>query len=198
MRRGGIEIVVTGLRVFPVIALTVGETKNAFLENRVASIPQGKRKTEALGIIADACKTVFAPTIRAAAGMVVREILPGIAVRRVIFPHRAPLALGEVRTPTFPVLPAGFGLIEALLFAEFDIHSLTEFSDVQAVVSTRAGVNLRAGLAGGVGLAGSASTTRSSHDASPTDHACQGQPRCVYGASASAISEIWPRPASSR
>src|SRR6185436_16784008 len=105
MRRRGIQIVVKLFRVFAVISLTVSETEDAFLENRVASIPQGERKTEALGIIADACKAVFAPPIRAAAGMVVRKIFPGIAMRRVIFPHRPPLALGEVRTPTFPVLP---------------------------------------------------------------------------------------------
>src|SRR4030095_12886685 len=159
MRRSGVEVVVKLLSVLAVVALGVGQSENAFLEDRVFTIPQSERKTEALGIIADAGQTVLAPTIRAAACMVVREMLPGIAVRRVIFPHRAPLALGEVRTPTFPVLPTGFGLIEALLFAEFDIHSLTEFSDVQAVASARAGGSLRAGLAGGVGLAGSAGPT---------------------------------------
>jgi hypothetical protein len=130
MRRSGIQIVVKLFRVFAVIALTVGETEDAFLENRVASIPQGERKTKALGIIADAGKTVFAPPIRAAAGMIVRKIFPGIAVRRVIFPYRAPLALGEVRTPTFPVLLAGFDLMEAQLFAEFGVHLSTEFRGV--------------------------------------------------------------------
>ena len=41
-------------------------------------------------------------------------------------------------------------------------------------------------------------STRSIRSSSPTDQAWNGQPRGVCGASPSAISETWPRPASSR
>ena len=47
-------------------------------------------------------------------------------------------------------------------------------------------------------LYSSESTTSESRRTSPTDHAWKGHPRGVWGASPSAISETWPRPASSR
>jgi hypothetical protein len=34
--------------------------------------------------------------------VIVREVLPRIAVRTVVLPHRAPLTLAQVRTPLLP------------------------------------------------------------------------------------------------
>src|SRR5713101_5174120 len=48
--------------------------------------------------------------------MVVREILPGRAAGAVVLAHRAPLTLGEIRPPSFPVRSARCGCFQALLF----------------------------------------------------------------------------------
>ena len=52
----------------------------------------------------DAGDAVLAPAIGAAAGVVVREVVPGVAVRAVVLAHRAPLALAQVRPPRLPAL----------------------------------------------------------------------------------------------
>ena len=44
--------------------------------------------------IGDAADAVFAPAVRAAAGVIVRQIFPGVTVRAVVLAHRAPLAIG--------------------------------------------------------------------------------------------------------
>ena len=74
-------------------------------------------KTQALVVIADAEKSVFGPAIRAGAGMIVREIAPGIPIRAVIFAHCSPGALSEVRSPPLPVFIASFVFGEPLLFS---------------------------------------------------------------------------------
>src|ERR1035441_10247874 len=61
-------------------------------------------KKYGLPLVREAEQAVFAPTIGAAAGMVVREVIPDRAVRRIILPHGGPLALGEIGAPAFPVL----------------------------------------------------------------------------------------------
>src|SRR5713226_4429793 len=102
MRRRGIEIVVDFLDVLAVITLAVGQTEEAFLENRVTAVPQREGQTEPLLVVADAGEPVLAPAIRAAAGMVMREVVPGVAVRAVVLAHGAPLALAEIRPPLPP------------------------------------------------------------------------------------------------
>ena len=44
------------------------------------------------------------------------NVVPGVAVGRVVLADRAPLALGEVRAPAIPGLGAGVGLCEAAAF----------------------------------------------------------------------------------
>ena len=51
----------------------------------------------------DAEQAVLAPAVGAAARVVVREVVPAVAVGRVVLAHRAPLPLGEVRPPALPV-----------------------------------------------------------------------------------------------
>src|SRR5439155_8239008 len=115
MCRRGVEIVVKFLGVLAVIALAVCQTKEPLLQNRVLAVPKRKRETKTLLIVADAGQTVFAPAIRTAAGMIVRQVFPCVAVRAVIFTHCAPLAFREVRTPEFPVFLPGGVLFEAKL-----------------------------------------------------------------------------------
>ena len=75
------------------ISLRTRKTKEAFLEDGIALIPESESKTESLLEIRDAADSIFAPTVSAGACVVVREIIPSVAVRTVIFPYRAPLPL---------------------------------------------------------------------------------------------------------
>ena len=59
-----------------------------------------------LGSVANAADAIFVPAISAATGMVMGEIVPGGAIRAVIFTHRAPCSVGDVRAPLFPIRPA--------------------------------------------------------------------------------------------
>src|SRR6185312_1664337 len=56
---------------------------------------------------------VLAPSIGAAARVVVREIVPGGAARTVILAHRAPLPVADIRTPQPPRGPHS-AIVEAL------------------------------------------------------------------------------------
>src|SRR5882724_4507939 len=107
VRGRGVEVVVKFLCIFAVIALTVREAENTLLQNRVSAVPQREREAEALLVVANPRDSVLTPAIRAAAGMVVREIFPGVAVCRVILPHCAPLAFGKIWAEAAPELSLG-------------------------------------------------------------------------------------------
>src|SRR5207249_3182072 len=114
MRRRRVHVVVALLDVFAVVPLAVGEAKQPFLQDRVASVPQGDSETERLLLVADAHDAVFTPTVGAAAGRVVAERVPGSATGAVILTNRAPLALTQIRSPRLPA--GGRGLVQASLF----------------------------------------------------------------------------------
>lgn len=121
MRRRAVEVVITFLHVFTVIAFAVGEAEEALFEDGIFSVPKGEGETKTLLIIGNAGEAVFAPMISAGAGLVVAEIIPGVAVLAVVFADGAPLAFAEVGAPFAPwdVLVAGF--VETLLFG---VHRL--------------------------------------------------------------------------
>src|SRR5262249_16082065 len=92
------------------------------LENGIVAVPQGQREAEPLLVVGKAGQAVFAPAVGAGAGLVVGEIVPGIAAVAVVLAHRPPLALTEVRSPLFP----GSFLIACLFGAVvFDGHGGT-------------------------------------------------------------------------
>ena len=84
------------------IALRVGEAKETFFEDRILSVPERERETKPLMVIAESGNSIFAPTVGAAAGLLVGKIIPGIAVWAIVFTHGAPLAFAEVGTPFAP------------------------------------------------------------------------------------------------
>src|SRR5581483_8494940 len=98
------------------ISFRPGQAEQAFLENGIAPVPQCEREAEPALAVGDAEQAVFTPTVCLAAGVVVRKVVPAIAVRGIILPDRAPLAFGEVGAPTLPILhPRGI-LLEPLRF----------------------------------------------------------------------------------
>jgi hypothetical protein len=105
---GGVEVEVALLDVLAVVALGVGESEKAFLEDRILAVPQGHGEAQPALVIAQAQEAVLAPAVGPAAGVVVGQVAPGVAVGGVVLAHRPPLALRQVRSPALPVAqPAG-------------------------------------------------------------------------------------------
>src|SRR5262249_3497582 len=97
-----VEVEVVLLDVLAVVAFAVGQSKEAFLEDGILAVPQGEREAEPLLVIRDAGQAVLAPAIGPRAGLIVAEVIPGIATFAVVLAHRAPLPFAEVRSPLLP------------------------------------------------------------------------------------------------
>src|SRR3569832_1992854 len=103
MRGRTVEVEVQLLHVLAMVALRIREPEEPLLQDRILAIPQRERHAPAQRVVAESGNAVFAPTLRAAARMVVRKVVPGCAVRTVVLAYGAPLALAEVRSPALPV-----------------------------------------------------------------------------------------------
>ena len=101
--RGRVEVVVALLDVLAVVALVAGEAEEAFFQNVVLAVPQRHAQAHAALAVGEAQQAVFAPAVDAAAGVVVGEVVPGVAVGRVVLAHGGPLPLGEIGAPPLPV-----------------------------------------------------------------------------------------------
>jgi len=78
-----------------------GEAKEPLLQDRIDTVPERQRETQDPFLVAPPEEAVLAPSVGAAAGVLVREILPGIATRAVVLSHGAPLTFGEGKTLAF-------------------------------------------------------------------------------------------------
>ena len=115
-RRGRIKIPVALLHVLAMRPLAVCQAKEALLQNRIAPIPKRERKAEPRLPVADPHQSILAPPVRPRARMLERKIAPRIAIRRIILPHRAPLPLAHVRTPSLPVRLTARFLLQPSVF----------------------------------------------------------------------------------
>ena len=61
--RSAVQIIVVFLDIFAVIALTVGESEQAFLQDGVLAVPHGQGEAQQLLVIADASQPVLTPVI---------------------------------------------------------------------------------------------------------------------------------------
>ena len=113
--RRRVEVEVVLLDVLAVVPLAVGEAERALLEDGVPLVPEGEREAQALLVVGDPGQSVFAPAVGPGAGLVVREVVPGVAVRAVVLADRAPLPLAEVGAPLLPGRPGLTGLVQPLL-----------------------------------------------------------------------------------
>ena len=126
MRRSAVEVEVILLHVLAVIALAVGQTEQALLEDGILAIPEREREAEPLVVVGDSSQSVLAPVIRARTRLVVAEVIPGVAVVAVIFAHGAPLAFAEIGPPLLPRSVRVAGFFETLLFG-VRFHMLSRF-----------------------------------------------------------------------
>src|SRR6185437_469887 len=79
-----VEVVVALFHLLAVVAFWTGETEEPFLEDRIAAIPERQPEAEPALPVGDAEETILAPTVDPAARMVVREVVPAIAVGGVV------------------------------------------------------------------------------------------------------------------
>ena len=102
VRWRAIDVPIKFLHVLAVISFRAAHAENPLLQERIAFIPKCERKTEPAFVIRNAADAVLVPAIRAGARVIVRKIIPGVAVGAVILAHRAPGALGQIRPPEMP------------------------------------------------------------------------------------------------
>ena len=131
MRRRGVQVVVQLLHVLAVVTLRPRQAKKAFFQDRVPAVPQGDREAEYLATVADAGEAVLVPAVGARAGLVVRKVVPGRAVRAVVLADRAPGALGEIWAPALPVLLALARFLEPHFFGSHRAASAICVSSVK-------------------------------------------------------------------
>jgi hypothetical protein len=99
-----VDVEINFLHVFAVRPLRSRHAKEPLLQDGVPPVPKRKGQTEPLLEIANSTDAILAPAIGARPSVIVREIIPGIAVGAVIFPHRSPGALRQIRPPQMPAL----------------------------------------------------------------------------------------------
>ena len=87
---GAIEVPPELLHVLAVVALGIGEPEHPLLQDGIPTVPQRQRQAPELVVVAEARDTVLAPAIGAGAGLVVRQVVPGVAVRTVVLPAPCP------------------------------------------------------------------------------------------------------------
>src|ERR1700730_13043325 len=97
-----VEVIIIFFYVFTMIALVSCKPEISFLQQRIFFIPKGYGKTKKLFFIANSADAFFAPAISLAPGHIVSERFPGSSFDAVVFPHSAPLAIRNIRSPFFP------------------------------------------------------------------------------------------------
>src|SRR5579863_8644478 len=102
VRRQSIQIVVELLDVFAVISFSVRETEKTLLQEGIAAVPKSDAHANSELVVGVSGKSVFAPTIGATAGVLVRQILPSRTVGAIILTHRSPLPFAEIGAPESP------------------------------------------------------------------------------------------------
>ena len=78
------------------VAFAIGQAEQPLLEDRVLAVPQGQSKAEPLLIVGNAGEAILTPMRCARPRMIVREVIPGVAVFALVLADRAPLSFAEV------------------------------------------------------------------------------------------------------
>ena len=99
----GVQVPPVLLDVLAVVALRAGQPERPLLQDRVAPVPQGQGQAQPLLDVTEPGQPVLSPPVGLRPGMVVRQVIPRVAVGAVVLPHRAPLPLADVRPPPVPL-----------------------------------------------------------------------------------------------
>ena len=91
------------LDVLAVVALRAGQPERPLLQDRIPPVPQRQGKAQPLLDIAEPGQAILPPPVRPGPRLIVRQVIPRVAVGAVILPDRAPLPLAHIRPPPVPV-----------------------------------------------------------------------------------------------
>src|SRR5205085_11034188 len=100
--RRAVEVKIIFLHILAVVAFAIDQSEQTFLQNRICAVPKRERETKTLLVVRNSGQSVFAPAVRARARLIVAEVIPRVATGAIVFTHRAPLPLREVRAPFLP------------------------------------------------------------------------------------------------
>src|SRR5205814_10541074 len=99
------------------VALRRGQAEHPLLEDRVLAVPQGQGERQQLVAVAQPRDPVFAPPVRLAARLFVRQVAPRVAAGAVVLAHGSPGAFRHITAPASPRRDdGGGGISEALVF----------------------------------------------------------------------------------
>src|SRR5262249_38434411 len=104
VRRRIVDVPVNFLDVLAVVAFEASYAEEALLQNRIVSIPKREGEAEPLFEIRDSSYAILAPAVGARPRVVMREIIPRVAVSAVIFPHSPPCPVAEIWSPKIPAV----------------------------------------------------------------------------------------------
>ena len=109
------------LDVLAVVALRAGQPERPLLDDRVPPVPQRQPQAQPLLDVAEPGQPVLPPPVGPGPRLIMRQVIPRVAVRAVVLPDRAPLPLADIRPPPVP-LP---GLAQPVLQPPEPVHPLT-------------------------------------------------------------------------
>ena len=101
------------------VALAIVQAEQPLLEDRVLAVPQREGEAQPLVVVTETGETILTPMIGSRSRLIVREIIPCIAVLAVVLADRAPLAFAKVGASLLPRHPLLTRLVEAYLFCGF-------------------------------------------------------------------------------
>ena len=128
-----VEVEVIFFDILAMVAFAVCQAKEALFEDRIEPFHRARAKQSLLFVVRNSGQSVFAPTIGARASLIVGKVVPGIAVIAVVFAHRAPLPLTQVRAPFLPGDLLSLSLMQTLLFV---VHLFGLTSNLSYVLFT--------------------------------------------------------------
>ena len=102
VRGRAVQVEVIFLDVLAVVAFRIDESEEALFQDGIFPVPQCQGEAQQLLVITDTCKTVFPPAIGPRAGLIMGEVIPGIAVGAVVLTDGSPLTFAEIGSPFFP------------------------------------------------------------------------------------------------
>ena len=106
MRWSRVEVEVVLLDVLAVVALTIGEPKEAFLDDRISSIPKCEREAQSLLLIREASQAVLAPMVGARTRLILAEVAPCVTIVAIILAHLSPTGVQTDKDPTSSTAPS--------------------------------------------------------------------------------------------
>src|SRR4051794_2796235 len=141
MRRRVVEIEIVFLDVLAVVSLFAADAEHAFFEKRIATVPHRQCETEILVTVANAGDSVLVPTVSTRAGVIVRKVIPRVAIGAVIFANRSPGALGQEWPPAVPMPDSLPGHLETdALLCVVDAHGGGRLSVATRIVRQNCGI----------------------------------------------------------